>query len=107
MQNEDEDGKTFYTASTDSWAGLLSFSDGQVGRRIGQGRAVGGKVFSTGILKISVVTGKREYRIYREFIGDTKKNSDKIYKEKHSFCSENHVHQFYIILDKKANVHIL
>ena len=50
MQNEDEDGKTFYTASTDSWAGLLSFSDGQVGRRlgvgsrIGQGRAVGGPI---------------------------------------------------------------
>ena len=65
------------------------------------------KIFSTGILKISVVTGKREYRIYREFIGDTKKLSDKIYKKKHYFCSKNHVHQFYIILDKKANVHIL
>jgi hypothetical protein len=38
------------------------------------------KVFSTGIFKISVVTDKREYRIYRKFIGDTKKLSDKIYK---------------------------
>ena len=60
-----------------------------------------------GIFKISVVTGKREYWIYWKFIGDTKKLSDKIYKKKHSFCLENHVHQFYIILDKKANVHIL
>ena len=58
-----------------------------------------------GIFKISVVTGKREYRIYREFIGDTKKLSDKIYKKKHSFCSENHAHQFYIILDKKKQMY--
>jgi hypothetical protein len=39
------------------------------------------KVFSTGIFKISVVTDKREYWIYRKFIGDTKKLSDKIYKK--------------------------
>jgi hypothetical protein len=43
--------------------------------------SVKGKVFSTGIFKISVVTDKREYRIYRKFIGDTKKLSDKIYKK--------------------------
>jgi hypothetical protein len=39
------------------------------------------KFFSTGIFKISVVTDKREYQIYRKFIGDTKKLSDKIYKK--------------------------
>jgi len=27
--------------------------------------------------------------------------------KKYYFCTENHVHQFYIIFDKKANVHIL
>jgi hypothetical protein len=37
-----------------------------------------GKVFSTGILKISVVTDKREYRIYRKFIGDRNKISEEI-----------------------------
>jgi hypothetical protein len=31
------------------------------------------KVFYTGILKISVVTDKREYRIYQKFIGDINK----------------------------------
>jgi hypothetical protein len=31
------------------------------------------KVFSTGILKISVVTDKREYRIYWKFIDDKNK----------------------------------
>jgi hypothetical protein len=36
-----------------------------------------GKVFSTDILKISVVTNKREYRIYQKFIGDTNKISEK------------------------------
>jgi hypothetical protein len=36
------------------------------------------KVFSTGILKISVVTDKREYRIYRKFIGDRNKISEEI-----------------------------
>jgi hypothetical protein len=36
------------------------------------------KVFSTGILKISVVTDKREYRIYRKFIGDKNKFSEEI-----------------------------
>jgi hypothetical protein len=35
-------------------------------------------VFSTGILKISVVTDKREYRIYRNFIGDRNKISEEI-----------------------------
>jgi len=60
-----------------------------------------------GIFKISVVTGKREYRIYRKFIGDTKKTFGQNLQKKHSFCSENHAHQFYIILDKKTNVHIL
>jgi hypothetical protein len=36
------------------------------------------KVFSTGILKISVVTDKREYRIYQKFIGDRNKISKEI-----------------------------
>jgi hypothetical protein len=36
------------------------------------------KVFCTGILKISVVTDKREYRIYRKFIGDRNKISEEI-----------------------------
>jgi hypothetical protein len=36
------------------------------------------KVFSAGILKISVVTDKREYRIYRKFIGDRNKISKEI-----------------------------
>jgi hypothetical protein len=36
------------------------------------------KVFSTGIFKISVVTDKREYRIYQKFIGDRNKNSEEI-----------------------------
>jgi hypothetical protein len=40
--------------------------------------AAGAKVFSTGILKISVVTDKREYRIYRNFIGDRNKISEEI-----------------------------
>ena len=52
-----------------------------------------------GIFKISVVTGKREYRIYRKFIGDAKKNFRTKFTKKYSFCSENHAHQFYIILD--------
>jgi hypothetical protein len=38
----------------------------------------GAKVFSTGILKISVVTDKRKYRIYRKFIGDRNKISEEI-----------------------------
>ena len=47
-----------------------------------------------GIFKISVVTGKREYRIYRKFIGDTKKLSDKIYRNipkvlMHNFASQS------------------
>jgi hypothetical protein len=37
-----------------------------------------GKVFSIGILKISAVTDKREYRIYRKFIGDRNKISEEI-----------------------------
>jgi hypothetical protein len=42
-------------------------------------RASGGtKVFSTDILKISVVTDKQEYRIYRKFIGDRNKISEEI-----------------------------
>jgi hypothetical protein len=36
------------------------------------------KVFCTGILKISVVTDKREYRIYQKFIGDRNKISEEI-----------------------------
>jgi hypothetical protein len=36
------------------------------------------KVFSTGILKISVVTDQREYQIYRKFIGDRNKISEEI-----------------------------
>jgi hypothetical protein len=36
------------------------------------------KVLCTGILKISVVTDKREYRIYRKFIGDRNKISEEI-----------------------------
>jgi shikimate O-hydroxycinnamoyltransferase len=36
------------------------------------------KVFSTDILKISVVTDKQEYRIYRKFIGDRNKISEEI-----------------------------
>jgi hypothetical protein len=36
------------------------------------------KVFSTGILKISAVTDKREYQIYRKFIGDRNKISEEI-----------------------------
>jgi hypothetical protein len=36
------------------------------------------KVFSTGILKISVVTDKQEYRIYQKFIGDRNKISKEI-----------------------------
>jgi hypothetical protein len=36
------------------------------------------KVFATGILKISVVTDKREYWIYQKFIGDRNKILQKI-----------------------------
>jgi hypothetical protein len=36
------------------------------------------KVFSIGILKISVVTDKQEYWIYRKFIGDRNKISEEI-----------------------------
>jgi hypothetical protein len=36
------------------------------------------KVFSTGILKISVVTDKREYQIYQKFISDRNKISEEI-----------------------------
>jgi hypothetical protein len=36
------------------------------------------KVFSTDILKISVVTDKREYRIYQKFIGDRNKILEEI-----------------------------
>jgi hypothetical protein len=41
-------------------------------------RRLQSKVFSTGILKISVATDKREYRIYRKFIGDRNKISEEI-----------------------------
>ena len=64
------------------------------------------KIFSTGILKILVVTGKRNIR-YIGNLSAIKKTFGQNLQKKHSFCSENHVHQFYIILDKKANVHIL
>jgi hypothetical protein len=64
-----------------SWGGLpslvlthLIYSAG----RVGSCTAVPVKVFSTGILKISVVTDKREYRIYHKFIGDRNKISEKI-----------------------------
>jgi hypothetical protein len=36
------------------------------------------EVFSTGILKISVVTDKQKYRIYRKFISDRNKISKEI-----------------------------
>jgi hypothetical protein len=40
--------------------------------------AVAVKVFSIDILKISVVTDKREYQIYRKFIGVRNKISEAI-----------------------------
>jgi hypothetical protein len=39
----------------------------------GSGARIRSKVFSTGILKISVVTNNREYWIYQKFIGDRNK----------------------------------
>jgi hypothetical protein len=51
---------------------------GDMLRRDVFGVVVQAKVFSTGILKISVVTDKRKYRIYRNFIGDRNKISEEI-----------------------------